>query len=97
MPMACGATCGRGMPRGTCPGFLYKEMGLPLFTKKCIPHQMQKLQLPQNYLFKDEIFPCWYRSAPPKKKNPGWVSHRKSSVSGPPGKGVGLGWGRVSP
>lgn len=24
---------------------------------------------PQGYLFKDEVFPCWYRSAPPKEKN----------------------------
>lgn len=26
-------------------------------------------KVPLRYLFKDEIFPCWYRSAPPKDKN----------------------------
>lgn len=87
---------GEGNAWGTCSGFLHKEMGLPL------PHQMQKLRLPQNYLFKDEIFPCWYRSAPPKEKNR-WVR-----VTGKAlylillGEGLDWGWGechhnRLSP
>lgn len=65
MVTACKGHSGEGRAQGRLPHVPHdKETGLP--------HRAARPQgaaPPQNYLFKDEIFPCWYRSAPPKAKN----------------------------
>lgn len=56
-----GLTVG-GKARGHLPRMLHKDTELP---GMALPRAL----LPRTYLFRGEIFPCWYRSAPPEEEN----------------------------